>query len=197
MKIIETLLKILLFFINPPQGGGGGTDLGADISESELTSGLQGRLATAEYFVRGTTTSASSIELDAGLSVSSGVAGAEDAYLVLSTLKNSGTPASSTSIIIRFTGNSVNVDTNLDVGAATVTTCGGVHTIRHGAAANSVTQTLFGSKGSGNVISDSATGDIAAAPMTEAHTISIRGRSGDAGVTLTFAVLIIRFGGTA
>lgn len=179
---------------NPPQGGGGGGL--TEVTHADWTDALKDKTLVAVYKARGTTASVSSVELDAGISVSAGVAATDDTYLVVVGCKNSGNPSGASTVRIRFLTTGGNVEPNLNGTAVSLPSFGGLFSFTHAPVADSLTGIVNGSR-EGTEINSGGIKAMSLDPMASAHTLSVRGNSGDAGVTMSWNVVMYRLGGTA
>lgn len=175
------------------QSGGGAA---TNIKETALSTTLKQKLIIAEYFIRGTTTSLTAVELDAGLVVSADVASTNDSYICFLSMKNDGVPTNSTSVQLKFNTTGGDNSPNMDVGTNSVPTCEGIIKFAHGPTANDCSSQLTAVRDVTAIKESKITG-MGIDPMTSAHDISVIGRSGKASVTMSFSILILRIGGTA
>ena len=194
MGLIETILKLLLFFINPPQGGGGAGL--TEVTHANFTDALKDKTLVAIFQARGTSQSLTDVELSAGFSASAGDASTNDVYLIVAAFKNSGLPTNSTQMITKFNTTGGNCNIGLDVGIASIPVAGGIFLYQHGPVTNECGGFGFSDIG-GSIGSGAAITAMGLDPMTSAHDISLRGRSGKADVTLSWSIVIFRIGGTA
>lgn len=155
--------------------------------------GLMGGRLEFVHSGSGSDSSAGVVELDTTVSFIENLASIKDHYIAIIFWDKTGTAGSSAQLGIRFTSNGNNADALFDFGT-TAGTGGGKWYMGEGATNNDIT--IFGVGSHANT-SEVNNGNAAAGAeaLTSAHTISLRGRAGDAGNTLEWRWILFRLKG--